>query len=181
MDKKEKTKKSNQRSRSIYVNGNILRSAIRIRNKTQQALSKELGLGINTINHAINNNYLERADVFIDLCKKLNISPFLLANDEVIHETEVITADTLHKYIDDYTYDYVSGLWTMYDAEEFFDADINSKIMLSELQKATLYPFVIELRTILTELASSMKTNKSIDKYIRDNLISELKKRGYRD
>lgn len=99
----------NSFTRSFYLNGDMLRSVLKLKHITQQELAKKINVGKNTINRAVNLNRMESKNDFDHMCQFLDISPYLLLEknpiigDDQFHDK--ITPDNVSDFLDHFGYD----------------------------------------------------------------------------
>lgn len=178
-------------NRSFYVNGKILRKTLSLRGITQKELANTLNVAENTIYRIIKYNRMENKDDFISICKILNIQPTLLLNESPYYpfkddNKSFVDDSNLERYISSFDYNDTSGM--LLDLDPFFsntlamDVDLRFDIVDDKSKEAMNKHFVLT-REILYELYidyEKSNSKNSFEKYLKDNLISKLRKYKYK-
>lgn len=162
-----------------------------MRNITQKELAKRLNVAENTIYRIIKYNRMENKDDFINICKILDISPVLLLSISPYYpfkdnDAEFIDDNNLESFLPAFNYFGTAG--AMLDYDPFFKntaaMDVDQRFdVVDDKSKEIMNKHFVLTRDILYELYidyDKSHSNKSFEKYLKENLISKLKKYSYK-
>ena len=174
---------ANKNKRSFYVNGQMLKKIIEIRNLTQADVYRAANIGENTIYRVIKHNRIENQNDLEKICEILNVTPTLLTSEEYTiideddgHIKHVINADNISEYIDIFEYTKSDNeLFTSSYIHQFFNSATGSEILLPDYEKL-LFDKILEYRNEFVDYFYTYMTTGKYGKRTYEDFVKSFNK-----